>query len=233
VSELRDRIPEEPQQNPIWPARSQAGDPMGPPPPVPGRRHGAPWRPGPIGISIAVASVLVVLGLCAALVVPMFASRIESPYQHPVEAASATPSEVPTPMATANPSSTSTTGAPDEQVLSMINAERAKARCPALRSDDRLRTSANDHSTDMATRNYFSKKGRDGSSPADRMTQAGYDRPLDENIAMGQRSTRQVVDGWMHSRSDKANIVDCAARAIGVSVAYRGSTAYWTVDFGE
>ena len=54
------------------------------------------------------------------------------------------------------------------------------------------------HSADMATNNFFSHTGSDGSTVAERSADAGFDTfPLGENIAAGYRSVRAVVLAWM------------------------------------
>ena len=42
-----------------------------------------------------------------------------------------------------------------------------------------------------------------------------------------------VMNGWMNSEGHRQNILNCAAKATGVGLAYRGSTAYWTQLFGR
>ncbi|HSX85932.1 MAG TPA: CAP domain-containing protein, partial [Cellvibrio sp.] len=86
----------------------------------------------------------------------------------------------------------------DETELALINAHneaRAVGRncgntwynpAPALRWDCRLGLASHVHSTDMATNNFFSHTGSDGSSPFDRMRREGYQfRTAGENISAG------------------------------------------------
>ena len=53
-----------------------------------------------------------------------------------------------------------------------------------------------------------------------------------ENIAMGQRSTSQVMRDWMNSSGHRANILNSSYRRIGVA-AYRtpDGTIYWCQQF--
>jgi len=57
-------------------------------------------------------------------------------------------------------------------------------------------------------------------------------RPVAENIAMGQRTSQEVVRAWMNSSGHRANILDRGHRRIGVG-AYRtaGDTIYWCQQF--
>ena len=151
-----------------------------------------------------------------------------------VEAQRAEPSATRSPTQKASRSSTvKTTYA--SQVIKLTNLERAKAGCKALKLSSALRSAAQKHSTDMARKDYFSHTGKDGRSPFDRMTDAGYAySAAAENIAAGQRTPTDVVKGWMNSAGHKANILNCTYTEIGVGYAKGGSYGtYWTQDFGK
>ena len=90
----------------------------------------------------------------------------------------------------------------------------------------------------MVVNNFFSHTGANGTSAGDRITAAGYAwTTYGENIAAGQNSINQVVDGWMASDGHCANIMNPAFVDIGVvCVAGTASTAfgtYWTMDLGK
>jgi uncharacterized protein YkwD len=121
----------------------------------------------------------------------------------------------------------------ENEVTAIVNQERARAGCGAVHTDERLRTAARGHSADMAANNYFSHTGQDGRSPWDRARQAGYEQASGENIAFGQRTPADVMAAWMNSPLHRANILNCASKAIGVGLAYRGNTPYWTQLFGR
>lgn len=118
-----------------------------------------------------------------------------------------------------------------ERVVELVNVERRKAGCPALRVDQRLVKAAQAHSSDMAANSYFSHTSLDGRTFADRIRAAGYPSPAAENIAMGQRSAEEVMQAWMRSRGHRVNILNCGFVAIGVGLDTRGW--YWTQDFGR
>ncbi|MCW2504324.1 MAG: uncharacterized protein JWO79_2608 [Actinomycetia bacterium] len=119
------------------------------------------------------------------------------------------------------------------EVVARVNAERAKSGCQAVAEDPRLTAVAMAHSADMAQGAYFSHDAPDGTDPWKRATAAGYPHPLSENIAQGQQSAAEVMTGWLASSGHRANIVNCAAKAIGVGLARgRGGTPYWTQLFG-
>lgn len=135
----------------------------------------------------------------------------------------------------------------EAEMLAAVNARRrAGASCgtrgsfpaaPDLAWNAAITQAAVAHSDDMVARNFFDHTGSDGSSPGDRMTAAGYPwRGWGENIAAGQSSVAEVVDGWMKSDGHCANLMNAAFRDIGVAcVAGNAGTtyrSYWTQDFG-
>lgn len=131
-----------------------------------------------------------------------------------------------------SPSSTGIGTATERKVVRLVNKERAKAGCKALRTDRRLRKAAYLHSRDMGVHHYFDHNSRDGRTPWDRIKAQGYKFPSAENIAAGQRTPASVMDAWMHSEGHRANILNCDYKAIGVGV-WKGSGApIWTQDFG-
>jgi uncharacterized protein YkwD len=124
----------------------------------------------------------------------------------------------------------------EAQVLSLVNAERAKKGVSPLARNDKLDVATQRHSNDMACNNFFDHTGSDGSSPWERMNQAGYDWiRAAENIAAGYSTPAAVVAGWMNSSGHKANILDPDLEDIGIAYAYKSNSDwghYWTTDFG-
>jgi len=117
-----------------------------------------------------------------------------------------------------------------DEVRRLTNVERARVGCAPLHADSRLAAAAQEHSTDMATRHYFSHVTPEGETPWDRAEAAGYSSPSAENIAMGYRTPAEVVAAWMQSDAHRQNILNCASRAVGVGLDSRGY--YWTQLFG-
>jgi uncharacterized protein YkwD len=144
------------------------------------------------------------------------------------------------PMPTSRPVATPTRQAPvvsgggsEGQVLAMVNSERAKAGCSALTTDSRLAGAARAHSSDMASRNYFSHDTPEGTSVGTRVTGAGYQwSNVGENIAYGQPDAQSVMQAWMNSSGHRANILNCAFRNIGIGTANSSRGLYWTQEFG-
>lgn len=122
----------------------------------------------------------------------------------------------------------------EDRVTTLTNAERTAAGCEELSIDERLRTAARGHSTDMAERDYFSHTTPEGDSPSDRAREAGFPSGVGENIAMGYPTPKAVMDGWMGSDGHRDNLLNCGYTVIGVGLAYDGhGRAYWTQNFGQ
>ena len=148
------------------------------------------------------------------------------------------------------PSTTGTCNLPDfaATLLTRVNQYRAAgascgsrgafAAAPALAWNAALTQAADGHSGDMVANNFFSHTGSNGSSAGQRITAAGYVwNTYGENIAAGQASINEVVDGWMASDGHCANIMNAAFADIGV-VCVPGSASttyrtYWTMDLGK
>ncbi|WJV44979.1 CAP domain-containing protein [Streptomyces flavofungini] len=119
-------------------------------------------------------------------------------------------------------------------VLARTNAHRAAAGLRPLAPDPRLTAAAQAHSADMIARDFYSHTAPDGSEPWHRAAAAGSaHRTVGENIACGQRSAAEVVEGWMNSPGHRANILKPAFTHLGVGFAGGGSAGtYWTQLFG-
>lgn len=136
------------------------------------------------------------------------------------------------------PSSTSGSGggsgtvsAQAQEVVDLVNAERAKARCKALSVDDKLMTAAQRHSQDQADHQNMSHTGSDGSNTGVRLDRVGYAwRTYGENVAWNQKTPAAVMDAWMNSSGHRANILNCAFTEIGVGIA-SSNGPYWTQVF--
>ena len=120
-----------------------------------------------------------------------------------------------------------------DEVLRLVNAERTRAKCPAVRGDATLTTAALTHSDDMASRGYLNHNSPEGVDPWQRARAAGYPAPTGENIAIGYPDAQAVMTGWLASTGHRTTIVDCRAKALGVGLARNADgTPYWTQLFG-
>lgn len=145
-----------------------------------------------------------------------------------------TPTPTPTPPPTPSPTPSQGSSS-QEEVVRLTNVERQAGGCGALKNDPQLRSAAQGHSDDMATKNYFSHTSQDGRTMTDRIKASGFS-PMSawaENIAMGQRTPAEVVKAWMNSTGHRQNIMNCAYTHIGVGVANSSRGVYWTQNFGK
>lgn len=118
----------------------------------------------------------------------------------------------------------------EQEVVRLVNVERAKAGLPALTEDWQLSRVARYKSQDMRDKGYFSHQSPTYGSPYDMMRAFGISyRAAGENIAMGQRTPSAVVNAWMNSSGHRANILSKSFTKIGVG--YVASGNYWTQMF--
>jgi RNA polymerase sigma factor (sigma-70 family) len=122
---------------------------------------------------------------------------------------------------------------PAQEVVALLNQERAKAGCAAVTTNGQLRTAAQRHSEDMIARGYFDHTNPDGDGPGERVTAAGYKwSTYGENIAAGQSSPAAVMETWMNSSGHRANILNCSFKEIGIGIAGPSGGPHWTQVFG-
>jgi uncharacterized protein YkwD len=133
-----------------------------------------------------------------------------------------------------------------QKLLALVNKARAQPQqcgtqsLPAttpLTWNPALYSAAENHSRGMANNNFFDHMDRDGRMPGDRAELAGYaGQQIGENIAAGQGSVRQVVDGWLASPGHCANLMNPAFHELGAAYAVDPKSdagIYWTGVFGE
>jgi uncharacterized YkwD family protein/spore coat assembly protein SafA len=121
----------------------------------------------------------------------------------------------------------------EDEVVRLVNVERSKHGLPALKSNWELSRVARYKSQDMINKNYFSHTSPTYGSPFKMMESFGirYSAAA-ENIAYGQRTPSEVMNGWMNSPGHRANILSPSYTQIGVGLAKTGSgVCYWTQMF--
>ncbi|WP_223163788.1 CAP domain-containing protein [Nocardioides humilatus] len=126
-----------------------------------------------------------------------------------------------------------------ERVIELINNKRTDHGCRALGSNPALGRAAQIHTRKMAAAGDSGTLSHQLPGEAGlgaRITAAGYTgwRLVGENIAFGYTTPADVVQGWMNSRTHRANILNCNFRQTGVGFARSANgTVYWTQDFGK
>ncbi|HEU4745543.1 MAG TPA: LysM peptidoglycan-binding domain-containing protein [Anaerolineales bacterium] len=134
------------------------------------------------------------------------------------------------PAATSAPGGTASTAACsfDEnaqfvtQLQTLINDERTTAGLPALTVNTQLSTAAKDHAVDMLCNDYLSHIGLDGSTPEDRVREAGFTASLVlENLyalhpAYGG-NPQSAFDWWMSDADSKADLLNANTTVVGIA----------------
>jgi len=118
----------------------------------------------------------------------------------------------------------------EQEVIKLVNAERAKAGLSALQDDWELSRVAKYKSQDMHDKKYFDHTSPTYGTPFTMMKNFGISyRSAGENIAKGQRSAQEVVTAWMNSDGHRANILNKNYTHIGIGYVADGN--YWTQMF--
>ncbi|MFC7436104.1 CAP domain-containing protein [Hydrogenophaga bisanensis] len=134
-----------------------------------------------------------------------------------------------------------------QALIAEINAARAQARncgatampaAPAIGFwNTRLADASVRHSSDMASKNFFSHTGSDGSQPAERVLASGYVNGGSGEILMkttgrGAGNARELVKVWTQSPGHCSIIMQSDHKEVGGACVLAGSSAYVTVVFG-
>lgn len=118
----------------------------------------------------------------------------------------------------------------EQEVVRLVNAERASYGLPALSIRADLCQYARVKSQDMHDSGYFSHTSPNYGSPFDMMK--SFDITYShagENIAMGYSTPEAVVSAWMNSEGHRANILSASYTELGVG--YVADGGYWTQWF--
>jgi uncharacterized protein YkwD len=133
-----------------------------------------------------------------------------------------------------------------KSTVCLLNDQRARRGLRKLRQNARLSRAAQQHTTDMVRRNYFSHTSRSGADIVDRLARTGYMRgarswTVGENLAWGSGTRsppRDIVAAWMRSPGHRSNILQRRFREVGIGVVFaaprrtRGAAATYTTTFG-
>ena len=131
-------------------------------------------------------------------------------------------------------------------VLALINQLRIESQTcgdtsyPAVAEvawSSTLTLAATEHSNNMANYNFFDHTGLDDSTVGTRVTAQGYTwSRVSENIAGGQTSAQEVVDGWMSSEGHCTNIMNADVTEMGLACQVNSDSdyqRYWTQVFAK
>lgn len=117
-----------------------------------------------------------------------------------------------------------------EEIVELVNKERAKAGVSPLTSDPTLNSIAQMRAEELIQ--LFSHTRPNGSDCYSALTEAGVScSTAGENIAMNSYSASSVMDAWMNSSGHKANILSSSYKKIGVGAYRYGGYTYFVQFF--
>ncbi|NMA24173.1 MAG: SafA/ExsA family spore coat assembly protein [Clostridiales bacterium] len=121
----------------------------------------------------------------------------------------------------------------EQQVIDLVNKQRAARGLQQLKANWELCRVARFKSQDMIDKKYFSHQSPTYGSPFTMMQSFGIRFSNGgENIAYGQRTPQEVMNSWMNSPGHRANILSATYNQIGCGVAKSSNgTYYWTQMF--
>lgn len=129
-----------------------------------------------------------------------------------------------------------------EQMLTSLNAIRADKGLKPLIMCKSLTQAAQNYAKTMATQDFFSHEGKDGSTMGQRIQRAGYKwrdsrvaSGIAENIAAGQGSVKAVMKDWKNSTGHYENMTNSKLRHVGFGMAANQKSThkkYWVQNFG-
>ncbi|MEN9649592.1 MAG: hypothetical protein RL094_559 [Candidatus Parcubacteria bacterium] len=121
------------------------------------------------------------------------------------------------------------------RVVDFTNIERSRDKLRDLTPNAVLQQAAQAKANDMASKQYFSHTGPDGTSPWSWFEKAGYDyKYAGENLAINFFDSKDVVNAWMNSQTHRENILNKNFTEIGIATAegrYNGYRAIFIVEF--
>ena len=120
----------------------------------------------------------------------------------------------------------------EDEVIRLVNQERAKEGLSALSGDSKLTRAAEIRAKELVTK--FSHTRPDGEScftVLEEVSLKDY-KHVGENIAYGQKTPEKVMNSWMNSSGHRKNILTANFKKIGVGCYQDSSgTLYWVQLF--
>ncbi len=143
--------------------------------------------------------------------------------QEPTSTSTPSPTNTPKPQPTAVPSEEpqqSNASELEQQMVNMVNKDRAAAGLAALKISSALTTNARLHSQDMAKNNFFSHTSPTRGSFSQRVQSSGIKySAAGENIAR-YNSVSKAQAGLMNSDGHRANILSKTYTHIGIGIVW-------------
>jgi uncharacterized protein YkwD len=119
----------------------------------------------------------------------------------------------------------------DEEIMSAINATRRAHGAPAWSYNQQLENAARTHARLMAQKNQFSHDL--GGTLRARVTAAGYQGAVGENLAKGYSSIEGTIEGWLKSPGHRQTLLTHRFSEFGLAAARSASGKfYWAMIAG-
>jgi uncharacterized protein YkwD len=119
------------------------------------------------------------------------------------------------------------------EALRLVNEYRASQSLSPLSLDSHATAAAEALAKDMAQHDHMSHVGPNGADIGKRLSLAGYSYHIAaENVAVGQRSIADIVEGWKNSPPHSRNLLLAQAKHMGIAYVYKPDTkykTYWTL----
>lgn len=123
-------------------------------------------------------------------------------------------------------------------VVCLMNRFRSRGGLPGLREQGQLDAAAQNHDNQMVGKRFFGHGGIPASSPALRISAAGFAwGAYGEAISTGFRTPQRAVAAWLHSVAHCQILLSPEYRYIGVGVnrspvaGWASAPGTWTADF--
>lgn len=117
-----------------------------------------------------------------------------------------------------------------DEVIRLVNVERAKYNLPSLVKDSSLCNVAEIRANEIVSN--FSHTRPNGKNCFTVLSENGISyRTCGENIAYGQRTPEEVVNAWMNSEGHRENILKSSYTRIGVGAVNVSGVYYWSQMF--
>jgi uncharacterized protein YkwD len=106
-------------------------------------------------------------------------------------------------------------------IIEAVNGVRQANGRPPLRYNSQLEAAARSQANLMASRDQLSHDL--GVTLRQRVTAAGYDGAVGENVAGGQQTLEQAIQGWLNSPKHRDTLLSTRFTEFGLAVASVGS----------
>lgn len=121
-----------------------------------------------------------------------------------------------------------------QQILDLLNADRARYGLPSLTLNPVLNLAALAKAEDMLANNYFAHTSPEGATPWQWMKAVGYNYSYaGENLAEGYDQAEEMQQSWMASETHRANILSPYYSDVGLAVVSYNNTNLVVQMFGS